>query len=587
MIDYERNNSLVADIVTDERNARNGLTTKWIELWNLYRTKPLRVQGDDGWQSKLNDGRVFEIIETVGAYFRIALFYSDNWVELESREPGLGDVVPLASTYFRDCLNASNLWRELRVATTQLLLTGFSAMRVYWNNDDDCLAFESLNACDVYIESGRRYDPKLSYVFREYQLTEAEFVDWANSDMFNELADDAADAFHRYSTYRRNTQGNWIHDTGQVSSSEVVEVVEFYDPIDGCLYRCVEDVLLHEEEGIKECPWLISCLFETPNEAYGASIVDSSIGLILENNILMNRRLDNIAVSVDNMWLFVDDGATDPSQIRTRPGAVITVARPDVLQPLHPPSNNFNVTYQEASVLDTKIDRNIGTGAMISANTYRSGERVTAQEIQSVKEAGGNRLTDVYELYEKCFIVPLLKQAYKLVRENTTKAKVVKRKGSRPNVYDYFKVLPDDLRADYGFRVTASQNVINRDRNISLITEFVTLVGSVPQFAELVDWGAMFQDLLMKFGFDDPARYLKPVQEAPAPAPANPMEAMSQGLGNIGGQAYEQALQEKVSGGGLPAIARTMMGQPPPTEPDPAEDAAISAGMMIPTGTPL
>lgn len=575
-------NSLISDIVTSERNARAMLNSKWVELWSLYRTKPLRIQGDDGWQSKLNDGRVFEIIETVGAYFRNALFYSDNWVELESREPGLAEVTPLASAYFRDCLNGSNLWRELRVATTQLLLTGFTGVRVFWD-DDEGLKFDVLNATDLYIESGRRFDSKYSYAFREYSLNKGEFLDWYESGLFNELNEDPDKAFARYAEINRAKDKNWVSDTGDLNEAEFVEVIEFYDPIDQCLYRIVDEYVLHEEEQVEESPWVIATLFETPEDAYGASIVDSSIGLVLENNILMNRRLDNIAVSVDNMWLFVDDGVTDPASIRTAPGRVITVARPDVLQPLHPPHNNFNVTYQEASVLDAKIDRNIGTGAMISANTYRSGERVTAQEIQSVKEAGGNRLTDVYELFEKALIIPLLQRAYKLVRNSTKKSATVKLKGNRPNVYEYFRLLPEDLRKDYGIRVTASQNVINRDRRISLLTEFVTLVGSVPQFAELMDWGAVFQDLLTGFGFDDPAKYIKQQETPAAPAPANPMEAMQQGLTGIGGEAYGQAMQEKVAGGQMPDALRTLMGQAPTGETDPAEDSAMMAGMMMPT----
>ena len=575
-------NSLISDIVTSERNARTLLNSKWVELWSLYRTKPLRIQGDDGWQSKLNDGRVFEIIETVGAYFRNALFYSDNWVELESREPGLAEVTPLASAYFRDCLNSSNLWRELRVATTQLLLTGFTGMRVFWD-DDEGLKFDVLNATDLYIESGRRFDAKYSYAFREYSLNKGEFLDWCDNGLFNELSEDPEKAFARYAEMYRAKDNNWVSDTGELNDAEFVEVIEFYDPIDKCLYRIIDEFVLHEEEGVDESPWVIATLFETPEDAYGASIVDSSIGLVLENNILMNRRLDNIAVSVDNMWLFVDDGVTDPASIRTAPGRVITVARPDVLQPLHPPHNNFNVTYQEASVLDAKIDRNIGTGAMISANTYRSGERVTAQEIQSVKEAGGNRLTDVYELFEKALIIPLLQRSYKLVRESTKKPKTIKLKGDTPNVYKYFQMLPEDLRKDYRIRVAASQNVINRDRRVSLITEFVTLVGSVPQFAELMDWGAVFQDLLTSFGFDDPGKYIMKQQPQAAPAPANPMEAMQQGLTGIGGEAYGQAMQEKVAGGQMPDALRTLMGQAPTGGEDPAEDSAMMAGMMMPT----
>lgn len=575
-------NSYLKDLITDEKNSRTALTNKWLELWNLYKTKPLRVQGDDGWQSKLNDGRIFEIVETVGSYFRNAIFFSDAWVDLESNEPGLAEILPLVSAYFRDALNHSNLKRELRVATAQYLLTGNTAMRVFWDDDDEGLKFEAINIYDIFIESCRRYDPQYSYVFRTLCLNRAEFQEWADKGMFNEMSEDADEIFDKFKETTKTDAANF---TSPLVNAEFVEVVEFYDPLEKTLYRCVEDHVMHEETGVDESPWLFAPLFETPEEAYGLSIVDSSLGLVLENNILMNRRLDNIAVSVDNMWLFVDDGVTNPNNIKARPGAVLTVARPDTLTPLRPPANNFSVTYQEASVLDAKIDRNIGTGAMISANTFRTGERVTAEEIQSVKEAGGNRLTDVYEIYENMLIIPLLQRAYKLLRENMKSPATVKFKSNKPKVYEYYQVLPEDLRKDFSVKVAASQHVINRDRNIKRLTDFVTLVGSVPQFAKLVSWDTLFYDLLLNFGFDDPTKFILPKQEPAAPTPTSPLEAMKQGMAEVGGQPFVQALQEKVAGGQLPNTVRTLLGQPPSKEEDPAEDSAVTAAMMMPLGT--
>ena len=573
--------SYLPSLTLQERMARASINEQWVELWRLYKTEPLRVRSDTGWQSKLNDGRTFEIVETVGAYIRNALFYSDYWVELESREPNLADILPLASAYFRDCLNGSNFKREFRVFLVQLLLLGFSGMTVDWC--DGKLKFEAINSYNLYIESSRRYDSELSYCFYEAWLNEADFIARANEGDFNLLTnEDAEDAFERLKSTDNTNQYRNQRDTTPLANENFVQLVQFFDPIDECLYLLVDEELIGQQENIDEPPWLISSLFETPETAYAVSLVDSAIGLVLENNILLNRRLDNMAVSVDNMWLFIDDGVTNPSDIRTEPGKVITVARPDSLTPLRPPPNNFNVTYQESSLLDTKIDRNIGTGAMVSANTYRSGERVTAEEISSVKEAGGNRLTDVYEHIENTAIIPLLQRAFKLVKENTKKPKVVKLKSTESNVYNYYKLLPDDLTKDYSVKVTASQNVINRDRNIKKLTDFITLVGGMQQFQPFVDWQNLYQDLLVKFGFDEPNRYLKsqePQADSSAGQTQSPLSAIGDAAAQAGGADLQNAITATTASGQLPQMISDITGQQAPA---PEDQAAITGAMTTP-----
>lgn len=581
----ENHYSELKNTVDQEKLARESVTSKWLELWNLYKTRPIKVNQDDGWQAKLNDGRVFELVETVAGYVRNALFFSDRWAQLEANEPNLAEIVPLVSTYFVDCLNASNLKREFRVFLTQLLLTGFSGILPYWDEDNDCIAFKTINSYDFFIESSQRYDDRFSYSFRDIQLNYAEFCSWVDEGLIQ--VDDCDEAWKTYAKSDNVRQAELynLRDINPVASKEYVSLTEYYCPESKVLYRLIDDECVGETE-VDECPWLVGLLFETPEEAYPLSLIDSSIGLILANNILHNRRLDNMALSIDNMWLFVDDGVTNPSDIKSEPGKVIPVGRPDTLQPLRPPANNFNVTYEEAQVLDAKIDRNIGTGAMISANTYRSGERVTAQEIESVKDAGGNRLNDLYEHLEAVVIVPLLKRAYKLIKENTRKPKVVKLASDVSSVYDYFKLLPEDLTHDFRIKVTGTQSVINRDRNISLIRDFVTLVSGVPQFMEQVDWSNLYFDLLVKFGFDDPSRYLlKKTEEAPeAPSPQSPLQSMTAKAQEIGGDPMAQAFMGQVAQGNAPQIAMDLAGVDPTqqAQADPNQLQQATAALSTP-----
>lgn len=570
----------ISNIIANEKLARSTISNKWLELWSLYKTRPIVVSEDEGWKSKLNDGRVFELVETVASYIRNAMFYSDRWATIESNEPGLAEIVPLVSAYFVSALNNSNFKREFRLFLTQLLLTGFSGIRPYWEEDNDCIAFETINSYDLHVESSRRYDERFSYSFRTIELNRAEYETWVSEGLIE--VDDVEESWQKYAGNETQRQAELynLRDIAPTPDKETIILSEYHCPNEQMLYRVIENDCVFEAE-VKECPWLIGLLFETPEDSYPLSLIESSIGLILANNILHNRRLDNIALSIDNMWLFVDDGITNPSDIKNKPGNIISVGRQDVLTPLAPPTNNFNVTYQEQQVLDSKIDRNIGTGAMISANSYRQGERVTKAEIESVKDAGGNRLTDIYEHIESNIIIPLLKRCLMLFRKHTKKSKVVKLASDKPNIYDYYEMLPKDLRHDFSISITGTQSVINRDRNVSLLRDFITLVASVPQFQQLIDYRNLYYDLLVKFGFDDPARYIIEQQEQEAPAaPQSPLQQLGAEAKEIGGNPMASALQSQVAQGNAPDIASMFAGLDPTTNVD-----STAANLQLSTPT--
>jgi Bacteriophage head to tail connecting protein len=565
-LSYEDDSALYyRSIIDDEKLSRSGLTAKWLEMWDLYKTQPIKVRDNDGWKSKLNDGRVFEMIETVSAYIRNAMFFSDRWLELESNDEELAEILPLVSALVCDKLNLSNFKEEFSLFLVQYLLLGFSAIIPYWDTDADCIAFECINAYDVYIESSRRYNQRFSYSFRDVYLNKAEFISWAEDGALELPTQDLDEEWNRLAQEQVKHYPE-TRNTTDVCDFRQVLVTEFHSPEEGKLFRLIDNEIMFEEE-VDRCPWLICSLYDTPQDAYALSLIDSSIGLVLANNILHNRRLDNIALSIDNMWLFVDDGVTNPDDITTAPGKILKVATPDTLQPLRPPANNFGVTYDEGTVLDAKIDRNVGTGAMISANSYRQGERVTKAEIDGVKDAGGNRLTDLFERVEHRAILPILRRAYLIIAESVKGNQKVKLKSERPGVYDFFKVYPSDLSKDYTVKIVGTQSVINRDRNISLITDFITLVANVPQFQPMIDFKNLYFDLLTKFGFDDPSRYM--VKETPesqaAAVPQSPLQQLGAKAQEIGGDPMAAAVQQMTATGGAVQAVNALGGISPQT----------------------
>jgi len=546
----------IIDNIESERSSRTATNARWLELWSLYKTEPLSISADNEWQSRLNDGRVFEIVETVASYLRSALFFSDSWVTLEATEPALGEILPIVTAYFRKSINCSNLKREFRIFLRQLLLLGYSAMTVDYDGDKP--TFETVNSYDIYIESGRRLDEN-SFCFRDTYLNYATFADYCEAGIIEvEDVDEAWEEWKTGNTEDRSLLG--LNEEGN-TQTESVKLTEYWCPWSKRLYRMIYDECVSEEEA-EQRPWIIATIYELPDVSYGLGLLDSSLGLILENNFIMNRRLDNMAISVDNMWMFIDDGVTNPDDITSAPGKVISVATPDTIQPMYPPTNNFNVTYQESSLIDSRIEKNTGTGALISSGQYRSGDRVTAEEINAVKEAGGTRLTDLYEHIEATFILPLLKRCLDILRKHKGK-KVVKISSTESNTYDYLQLLPEDLTYDYEIVVNASQSVINRDRNIRRIQEFLAVANSVPQFAEMINYRNLYIDMLTKFGFDDPMRYLveqQPEQEEQAPEePTSMIEAMAGKAAEIGGGTMKDAVTGMAATGELGEVANDMV----------------------------
>jgi hypothetical protein len=192
---------------------------------------------------------------------------------------------------------------------------------------------------------------------------------------------------------------------------------------------------------------------------------------------------------------------------------------------------------------------------------------VTKAEIDGVKDAGGNRLTDLFEKIEHKAILPLLRRAYLVIADNIKGQQKVKLKSERPGVYDFFRVYPKDLSKNYTVKVVGTQSVINRDRNVSLITDFLTLVANVPQFQAMIDYKNLYYDLLLKFGFDDPSRYIaqQSEEEEPSPTPQSAVAELGNQAERVGGLPMQQAFKKDVATGGAIDGVNALAGISPQT----------------------
>jgi hypothetical protein len=298
--------------------------------------------------------------------------------------------------------------------------------------------------------------------------------------------------------------------------------------------------------------------------------IQPNLGLLHELNIVTNARLDNLELSIDTMWTLRADGLLQPDQVYTEPGRVFPVDDHDDLRPLAPPNQNYVVTYQEAAVLEQFINQNFGTGALIGGSQPRGGERVTAEEIQAVREAGGNRLSNVHKHIEETALIPLLQKVMRLMQQFVTEDEVVRVIGDNGEVGEYYQVGVEEINHDYTLKPVGSDFLTDLKRRVKSILDFLQAVVQIPQMAPLVNYELILKDLVTLFGFDNPERYLMKPQQQQAPAteeevapPAPEEGGIEEELYSMGGRPLQQALMNDATAGGMPEVLSKYFGQQP------------------------
>lgn len=634
------------------RNARNDVEESWLECWSKYLNTPAAESNlrnsvikrvgnvETEWRHHLTGAKAYESVETIVGYLMAATFPNRDWFDVEPLSPHTDDNMQLARLIKRHVINKldeSGFKSQWAVFVRQLVVTGTSVLALPWRTDTevryehakldpmdeyeeatyaqheyvyntyDAPGIEVLDVFDCYVDP-ESTDPNKGAFIRKLTRTKSEVLTLVKTGVYDvDLIDVVNHHSDNYGSDVSSSRGNLLQtfegvQTNGWSPTDLVELIEYWGDIYNndtgeCDYNMIVtlmgDKVISCEPSPFWCgkPFIIGTYSMTGHSPYGFGGIQPVLGLLHQLDSVTNQRLDNLELAINNMWTLKSDGLLQPDEVYTEPGRVFQVSDHNDLQPLASQNQSWAVTYQEAGLLESTIDKSFGTGNYISSNQQRSGERVTATEVAAVRDAGGNRLSTVHKHIEETALIPFLAKLFAMVHQFTVEPVTVRVAGDGADEYNYWELEPTDFNMPVKLRPIGSDNVIERKAYVQARLEFVQAVSGLPEVAQKLNMDMFLTDLLNHWGFNEPERYLKKEpqqtqeQVLPTATSGNPLvDAVQSGsLPNVG---MANALQQQVSAdGGMNMMNQLMSGTSlSPNTDTQTQQEIIDNGIGQPTG---
>lgn len=598
-------------------DARQELESDWLDCWAQYFGNPrsqehlrldaARIIGDinDDWRHKISTGKAYENVETICGYLQSAFFPNKNWFRLIPTEPGYAELVKPVEHYLQQKLRTNRLISHWDTFIRQAVILGTSALALPWRvetgkttrrvkttkpvfdnmgvllgnedkfdirteekvifNDPD---FEVLDMFDFFLDP-KGINPNDTNVLRRMRKTKAEVLNLIDSGLYgygskHSVAQAPSIEAGEPESHKRVVE---MFAGLQYTPTDLVEVLEYWGDITVCgtTYHNVvitvtgSQVLRFETNQYwYGKPFVVASYVPVTRQVYGIGALGPTLGLLHEMDILTNQRLDNLEFAVDQMWTFVPDGTIRKEDIFSKPGKVFEVSDHDAIRPVpRADVSKLTITYQETQYLETRIDKTTGTGAFIGAGAGRSGERVTATEVQAQRDAGGNRLAARHAHLEETVLVPMLNKLYKGCQQFTTHDTITRLPSPDPGMHLYANVGPHELIHDFQFQAQGATYIADKEFELQKWLNFIQTVGGNPALAPQINWPLVLEKLVVKFGLDDAESLILPPPPPPAPPeapPAPPPDPLTEQLMGMGGQSMVDTFRAKSSTGQLPQM---------------------------------
>jgi len=613
---------------------------------------------NNDWRHRINVGKAFENVETILSYLQSAFFPNRDWFDVQPTQPGYANLAKVIKKFTANKLSEANFISTWELFIRQLLITGNSVLALPWrfettnwhkkvkvnqlyarglDTDGDydhsyelnkrvqfqqvteeriiknSPDFEVLDVFDCYVDP-RASDPNTANFIRRIVKTRAEVANLIEAGYFKDIDIRVIvpmDGMNyetntvNVSTTRKNLVRRFqgINLQAGYSWTDTIEIYEFWGDVhlDGVSYHDVVCTTIGEhivrfETNPYWCgkPFVIGTYIPVVHVPMAMGAIEPSLGMIHELNIITNQRLDNLELSIDSMFEIVNDGTLNPEDVFTQPGKVFPVAQAGTINPIKQPQQ-FSITYDESKVLEERIDKNTGTGPLIGVGTGRSGERVTAAEIQATRDAGGNRLSGTHKHIEETALLPCLQKVFRLMQQFVSNDEIVKVTGSKPGSFDYVLIGPEELSKDYAITPVGADYVADKQREIQERLQFIQIVSQYPQVAQHINYLYFITDLARRFGFEDIDQLIQedvssqepgvapeqdqqqggPDQQGQPPqmsgAPGGIAQLAAQ-MHKMGGQPMVQAMQNNLhADGGQNMIKNAFPGVQPGLVPPPAQ----------------
>lgn len=559
------------------KNARGQLEETWLDSWAAYfgssealdhqRNNALRVIGNVNvdWRHKINVGKAFEVVETVVGYLAAALFPTRDWMTVEPREPMNLEMARVLRRYFNYKLDEWAFKPHFIANLRQLAITGSSCFAIPWK--DKRIKFETLDNFDVFVDPNASDNTNCN-VLRRIILSRAEILTNIRRGLYKNITEWDCCNIHGSDHIYYNDKSQQVREFQGIATDftyslhDKIIVWEFWGDVHLpgiCYYNhyalVIGDHLVKFEENPYDAgkPIVFGTYTPVVRQPYGMSAIQSSLGMMHALNVVTNQRLDNVELSINCMYLKKQSSATPTTELYSEPGKILEVLEMDEIKPLQQDNSQLMVSYQEAGLIEAAVEKNTGTGPLISTGQPRGGERVTASEVQMVREAGSNRLSTIHKHIETTILIPVLQSALTSIRQFENTDEMIRIAGSGKDEYRYYNVGPEEIRNQkFVLKPRGADYIIEQRDYVEKRTAFIQLVTSIPQFAQKINYDKLLSDLLQNWGFDDPEAYMLSEESPTGETTPITMGAQLEAMGGKG--LLDGATQEVMSDGGGDAL---------------------------------
>lgn len=624
-------------LLEDWKAARFGLEMHWRECWAMYfgtknaeaflRSRVLEEVGDVGkdWRHHITQAKAYDIVETAIPYFKSASFPNDDWFDLIPVVPIPGEDLAMGirvlKSFVREKLDNAmfkNVWeiflRQLCICGTSILAlpwrmesrytTKNVRVRGQWQDEIQEMVVEkmiynapemSVEDCfDIYLDPDCD-DPNQADMIRRFTLRRGEMARLVKDGVYDKVKLSEVNGLRAWKRGREDNRmdvDTFYNVETAALTTDVVEIYEFW----GCLelpgeelYDIVAtwsgDKLLRLETNPYRGgrPFVIGRYTPIPKSPYGWGMLSPIMGNLHELNILANSRLDGLEITLQPTFLINNDGTVDPNDVVAEPGRVIPVANVDSIRQLITDNNFAAVSMQEEVTREQLIERRTGTSSFVGTAPGRSGERVTAAEVDATQSAGGNRLSGVYELIERECLLTTVQRTYEYCQQFQSVDEIIPVQGNDSSEMMYAQVGPMQLTYDMKVKPIGAKHIANKEHGIRQMTDWLAVMNSNEMLMQQVNWEAVAKEVTRMFIEQDPDKFINGPQQMAAPQQA---PGVADAAASVGGNEFKNAVNaQMMADGGMNMAAMTQGGLPTlPQSMTPNESqAAIPYANAIPT----
>lgn len=489
--------------------------TKFQNYYELYRSY---LGNKLPWRSNLFVPKSFEIVETVAPRI-VQSQKTFKALPVEGMDVNNADAyTDLLKFQFQktDMEDVIEEW----VKETLIYGTGF--IKVTWGLDNMPNP-ETVDIFDIFPDPKARYLEEAKYVIHRVYRDIEDLEENPNYDKKvikelkkkNESARDNQDRMQRLSI-----TGTTADDT----TRKRYEILEYWGKFEGKDYIIVitkSGELLRCDENPYKCgmPFVVARDQLVPHELYGIGEIEPVESLQNELNDIRNQRMDNVKLSLNNMWVVQSGGVQFPDELISRPGGVIHETREGGVRPLE----KQDVTqsgYQEEPILKSDMERTTGantasSGALVSPMGGSQGGSVnrTATAYQGAINQGDKRFNAKVNQIKRGLIKAgrkflMLDQQF---MDKPQMIRVLGKKGEQ-----LVEVQPEDIKSN--FDLTIEVEYLDEFQRMQQDQSIAQAMANVPGF----NLPKFMVDSLERNGRKGMEQYMQP---PPPPPPKPPEEA--------------------------------------------------------------